>query len=90
MFNSVTGSNLELDMFNKELRIACEYNGRQHYEFVPFFHKTKKRFNIQKRRDKLKKQFAESNHYKLVVFKYTEPITYNHVLNKIKIGRAHV
>ena len=28
MFNSVTGENLELDMFNKELLLACEYDGK--------------------------------------------------------------
>ena len=34
MFNSVTGKPLEFDCFNKELLIACEYNGRQHYEYI--------------------------------------------------------
>jgi len=30
---------LELDGYNSKLGIAFEYNGRQHYEYVPFFHK---------------------------------------------------
>ena len=38
--NEKTGSNLELDCFNKELKIAVEYNGKQHYKFIPFFHKS--------------------------------------------------
>ena len=39
LFNPETNHNLELDMFNIDLNLACEYNGRQHYELVPFFHK---------------------------------------------------
>jgi hypothetical protein len=44
--NRVTQRNLELDIyFENDLNLegykhlACEYNGRQHYELVPFFHK---------------------------------------------------
>lgn len=44
--NRVTGRNLELDIyFENDLNLegykhlACEYNGRQHYELVPYFHK---------------------------------------------------
>ncbi len=45
------GKNLELDGYNRELKIAFEYQGRQHYEFVPYFHKNKKAFEEQKERD---------------------------------------
>jgi len=37
--NPSTGRCLELDMYNEELGIAIEYNGRQHYEYVPHFHR---------------------------------------------------
>ena len=47
MFNSITGKPLELDCFNKELRLACEYQGRQHYEYVPYFHKSRADFQNQ-------------------------------------------
>ena len=30
---------MELDMYNKEIGVACEYNGKQHYEYVPYFHR---------------------------------------------------
>ena len=39
LFNPETGRNLEFDMFNIDLNLALEYQGRQHYEFIPFFHK---------------------------------------------------
>ena len=72
MFNSVTGSNLELDMFNKELRIACEYNGRQHYEYVPYLHgNNKENFYAQKYRDNMKREICQ----KLGIFLIEVPYT---------------
>jgi hypothetical protein len=55
--NPVTGGdfNLEIDCFNQELRLGCEYNGVQHYKYVPFFHKNKEAFLNQKYRDEMKR-----------------------------------
>ena len=58
MFNSVTGKPLEFDCFNKELLIACEYNGRQHYEYTPYFHKSRADFQNQMYRDKMKRDIC--------------------------------
>lgn len=35
-----TGRCMELDMYSKKLGLAIEYNGKQHYSFVPHFHKS--------------------------------------------------
>jgi len=35
------GNNLELDLFNPEFGLACEYHGRQHYEYPSRFIKKK-------------------------------------------------
>lgn len=58
--NQVTSSdnrdiNLELDCYNPELRLAVEYNGAQHYKFIPYFHKNREAFLNQKYRDEMKK-----------------------------------
>ena len=74
----------EYDIHIKGTNILIEYNGRQHYEFVKFFHKKLGNFKKQIQRDKYKQQLAISNGYKLIVFKHDEPITYNHVYNKLK------
>ena len=51
--NPVTGGdfNLELDCYNKDIGLALEYNGIQHYKYTPYFHKNKESFLNQKYRD---------------------------------------
>jgi hypothetical protein len=72
--NDVTGvkRNLELDCFNEGLGLAVEYNGRQHYEFVPYFHSSREAFYNQKYRDKLKKIYCTERGITLIEIPYTE------------------
>lgn len=37
--NPATGKNLEIDCYNKSLKIGLEYDGKQHAEYNPFFHR---------------------------------------------------
>ena len=70
--NPVTGENLELDLYNAELKLAIEYNGRQHYEHVPHFHgPTKEKFYNQKYRDLLKQQMCEKAGIHLITVPYS-------------------
>lgn len=70
--NHVTGKGvLELDCYNARLKLAVEYNGRQHYEFIPFFHKTKDAFLNQKYRDEMKQVRCADNGVTLIVVPYT-------------------
>jgi hypothetical protein len=64
---------LELDGFNEELKIAWEYNGKQHYLYVPeFFHKNGiEEFYGQQERDKKKVQLCIDNNVKLLVIHYS-------------------
>lgn len=61
--NPVTGGNfnLELDCFDRGLKLAVEYNGVQHYKFIPFFHKNKEAFLNQKYRDDMKRRMCRDN-----------------------------
>lgn len=74
MANQVTGSryNLEFDCFNPELRLAVEYNGAQHYKYIPFFHKNKEAFYNQKYRDELKRIKCKDLGITLIEVPYTE------------------
>jgi len=65
------GNNLELDGYNEELKLAIEYNGIQHYEYVHYFHKTLEAFEKLKDHDKLKAEICAENNISLIVVKYT-------------------
>lgn len=72
LYNSVTHDNLELDMYNEDLNLACEFNGRQHYEYVPFLHANSRvNFHNQKYRDKEKRQLCEKYGVRLITVPYT-------------------
>lgn len=71
MNNQVTNFNLELDCYSPSLKIGCEYNGRQHYEFIPYFHKNKEAFQNQKYRDYMKRDLCAKNGIKLIEVPYT-------------------
>lgn len=71
--NPITNCNLELDCFCDELNLALEYNGRQHYEFTPKFHKSSIDFQNQKYRDMIKKKLCYENGVNLIEVPYTIP-----------------
>lgn len=70
LVNPYTGKNLELDCYNADLRLACEYNGRQHYMYTPFFHNSEEDFIKQVYRDNLKKRLCYENDVELISVPY--------------------
>lgn len=65
---------LELDGFCEELRIAFEYNGRQHYEVHPIWHPNgEKDLARQKERDMRKTAQCDENWVTLITIPYTMP-----------------
>ena len=62
---------LELDGYNEELNIAFEYDGKQHYHFVRYFHRTKKGFEDQIERDARKDILCGVNGVILIRVPYT-------------------
>ena len=86
--NVVTGGshNLEIDCYNHELRLGVEYQGKQHYEFVPYFHKNKEAFYNQKYRDELKRHLCKDNNITLIEVPYNIKIVdiENYILKKLQ------
>lgn len=74
--NPVTGGNfnLEIDCFDPYLKIGVEYNGIQHYKFVPYFHKNKEAFLNQKYRDDMKRRICHQHGILLIEVPYTVKI----------------
>lgn len=74
LMNVVTGKPLEIDCCNLELKLGVEYNGKQHYEYVPGMHKNFEAFRIQQYRDEMKKQKCDENGFTLIIVPYTIPV----------------
>lgn len=82
----MTKQNLELDCYNADLKIALEYNGRQHYTYTPHFHKTKKNFYSQVHRDDWKRKRCRELGIRLIEVPYwILPIDLeNYITNELK------
>ena len=50
--------------------IIIEYNGRQHYRYTPYFHKSRQDFVKQQNRDKKLRKYCEDNKIKLIEIPY--------------------
>jgi hypothetical protein len=68
--NPESGSNLELDCYNKEFNLAVEFNGEQHYRFPHKHITTYEEFAAQARRDIFKKEQCDRNGVHLIVVPY--------------------
>jgi hypothetical protein len=61
----------EIYIYNKQYKIAFEYNGYQHYEFPNRYHNTIEEFNDVQTRDILKRFISEDNNVILIEFPYS-------------------
>lgn len=69
------GTHMRLDIYIEKMNLCIEYNGQQHYEYIPFFHKNKSAFKKAQQRDKCKEQLLKEHNIKLVKIKYDTEIT---------------
>ncbi|MBY9005684.1 MAG: hypothetical protein KGD63_02910 [Candidatus Lokiarchaeota archaeon] len=58
---SERGFQMHLDGDNEELGLCFEYQGKQHYRFIKFIHKTFEKFQIQQNLDKWKQNKCNEN-----------------------------
>jgi hypothetical protein len=66
---------LFVDIFVKELSLAIECQGEQHFKPNAFFYGGSFEFKRAKDRDELKKNWCEENGIVLVFFKYNDKLT---------------
>lgn len=89
LINPKTGQRLELDGVNhtfeyylddnrgkqsRKVKLAFEYHGRQHYTYVPFFHKSKEDFVRQVERDNVKLKICDSMGYYVITIPHSVPL----------------
>lgn len=87
MENNKTKRRLELDCYNEKLNLALEYNGKQHYKYVPIFHGSDRNaYKSQKDRDELKKAICTLRNITLIVVPYTVPFKdiERYIVNNVK------
>lgn len=81
----IAGCKNEVDLpfdfaiFNQDgtLRCLIEYQGIQHFQEIPFFHKNGKRctpFKLQQKRDRIKKQYCEKHNIPLLYCLYSQSV----------------
>jgi hypothetical protein len=78
---TIPGSSLYLDLYLPLIPLAVEVHGKQHYEHIPFFHKTKADFLLSQKRDKDKANWAEFNHIFFVVLPYDKEYNWWELIN---------
>lgn len=80
----VLPNKLHLDFYLPDYRIAIEYDGQQHYEYVPHFHNHDiNNFYRRLERDREKDQYCSDHNIKLIRIKYTAD-TLEEVTNILK------
>lgn len=75
--------NMFLDAYFSKSNIAIEYDGKQHREFIPHYHKTKEHFKQSQKRDKRKEKLCKENGIILIRITDEEPKTKDYLLNKL-------
>lgn len=65
-------NNIKVDFYIQKLNTIIEFNGRQHYQYIQFFHKSEDDFQKQVERDERLKEYCKDNGINLIVIKYSK------------------
>ena len=72
---------LPFDFYLPDYNTCIEYNGKQHYEPIEYFGGNE-RLEIQKKHDKIKKEYCEQNNIKLICIPYWDENNIEEILTK--------
>lgn len=61
---------LRFDFYLPKLQTLIEFQGRQHYQYIEYFHKTEQEFTNQQLKDQLKRTYCNENNYTLIEIPY--------------------
>lgn len=74
---------LRYDFYLPTLNILVEFDGEQHFKFIPKFHKDMKIFKIAQERDAIKNNYAVDNNIQLIRIKYNQQSNISTILSDI-------
>jgi hypothetical protein len=77
------GEQLRLDVYCPRYKLAAEFHGRQHYEFVAHFHDSYDDFIRSQQRDDRKIQLCAEAGIALVTFRYCDKLTEDCVFDRL-------
>lgn len=63
---------IRADFYLPKQNCIIEFNGRQHYEYMPEYHKSEGSFKYQQERDKELEKYCLKNNINLLVFRYED------------------
>jgi len=72
LVNHETGYCLELEGYCKQLKLAFEYDGIQHYEYPNPFHRSEREFLQQRKRDQMENRKCKICGVTLIRIRYDE------------------
>ena len=59
-----------IDFYLPKTKTFIEYNGKQHYEYVPFFHRSEEDFKLQQVRDNIVREYCNTKGINLIEIPY--------------------
>lgn len=77
------GERLFLDIYCDKYKLAIEYHGRQHFQYVEHFHKDKEGFLDSQRRDERKEDLCKDLGIALVAFRYCDDLSEDVVFERL-------
>lgn len=81
-FSALGKNNIKVDFYLPNLNTIIEFNGKQHYVEIPYFHRSKTAFASQQYRDKRLKEYCKNNGIKLIEIPYTEEYNINNFIKE--------
>jgi hypothetical protein len=83
--NPRTGYSLFFDGYFEYHNLVVEAHGKQHFTYVPYWHKTKEKFELCRALDQHKAQQLQRLGIPLLVYRYDEPLNKDHAQRKIQV-----
>lgn len=77
------GEGLRLDVYCPQYRLAAEYHGRQHFEYLAHFYDTLGDFHRAQERDQRKIELCEEQGITLISFRYCDKLTEDVVFDRM-------
>lgn len=82
------GERLRLDVYCPRLKIAAEYHGRQHFEYVEHFHGNLAGFRESQERDDRKVELCLEQGIALISFRYNDDLSEDTVFDRLMLSLA--